>query len=38
MGNIVASLDIGSSKVCVLIAEMNKKQFNVLGVGTSELF
>lgn len=36
MSNIVASLDIGSSKVCVLIAEMNKKQFNVLGVGTSE--
>ncbi|MCX7884113.1 MAG: cell division protein FtsA [Caloramator sp.] len=36
MGNIVVSLDIGSSKVCVLIAEMNKKQFNILGVGTSE--
>jgi cell division protein FtsA len=36
MGNMVVSLDIGSSKVCVLIAEMNKKQFNILGVGTSE--
>jgi cell division protein FtsA len=29
---MVVSLDIGSSKVCVLIAEMNKKQFNILGV------
>lgn len=36
MGNVVASLDIGSSKVCAVIAEMNKKQFNVIGVGTSE--
>lgn len=36
MSNIVVSLDIGSSKVCVLIAELNKKQFNILGVGTSE--
>lgn len=36
MSSYVASLDIGSSKVCVLIAEMNKKQFNILGVGTSE--
>jgi cell division protein FtsA len=36
MSNLVVSLDIGSSKVCVLIAEMNKKQFNILGVGTSE--
>lgn len=36
MGNIVAALDIGSSKVCILIAEMNKRQFNILGVGTSE--
>lgn len=36
MNNLVVSLDIGSSKVCVLIAEMNKKQFNILGVGTSE--
>lgn len=36
MGNIAVSLDIGSSKVCVIIAEMNKKQFNILGVGTSE--
>lgn len=36
MGNSVVSLDIGSSKVCVLIAEMNKKQFNIIGVGTSE--
>ncbi|TDT61853.1 cell division protein FtsA [Fonticella tunisiensis] len=36
MNNIVVSLDIGSSKVCVLVAEINKKQFNVLGVGTSE--
>lgn len=36
MSNIVVSLDIGSSKVCVLIAEINKKQFNILGVGTSE--
>ena len=36
MGNVVASLDIGSSKVCAVIAEMSKKQFNVIGVGTSE--
>jgi len=36
MGNTVVSLDIGSSKVCILIAEMNKKQFNIMGVGTSE--
>lgn len=36
MSNIAVSLDIGSSKVCVLIAEINKKQFNILGVGTSE--
>lgn len=36
MGNTVVSLDIGSSKVCVLLAEINKKQFNILGVGTSE--
>jgi cell division protein FtsA len=36
MGNIAVSLDIGSSKVCIIIAEMNKKQFNILGVGTSE--
>lgn len=36
MGNIAVSLDIGSSKVCVIIAELNKKQFNILGVGTSE--
>ena len=36
MSSYVASLDIGSSKVCVLIAEMNRKQFNILGVGTAE--
>ena len=36
MNNIVASLDIGSSKVCAIVAEVNKSQFNVLGVGTSE--
>lgn len=36
MNNVVVSLDIGSSKVCALIAEMNKRQFNILGVGTSE--
>jgi cell division protein FtsA len=36
MGNIAVALDIGSSKVCVIIAELNKKQFNILGVGTTE--
>ncbi|MCX7695193.1 MAG: cell division protein FtsA [Caloramator sp.] len=36
MSNVVAALDIGSSKVCIIIAEMKNKQFNVLGVGTSE--
>ncbi|MCX7950812.1 MAG: cell division protein FtsA [Clostridiales bacterium] len=36
MSNIVAALDIGSSKVCIIIAEMKNKQFNILGVGTSE--
>ncbi|KMT21411.1 cell division protein FtsA [Clostridium cylindrosporum] len=36
MSNTVVSLDIGSSKVCVVLAEINKKQFNILGVGTSE--
>lgn len=36
VSNVVASLDIGSSKVCATIAEINKNQFNVLGVGTSE--
>lgn len=36
MDNIVATLDIGSSKVCVIVAELKKHQFNVLGVGTSE--
>lgn len=36
MSSYVASLDIGSSKVGVLIAEMNRKQFNILGVGTAE--
>ncbi|MEG0370781.1 MAG: cell division protein FtsA [Clostridium sp.] len=36
MGNTVVSLDIGSSKVCVVLAEINKKQFNILGVGTSQ--
>lgn len=35
MNNVVVSLDIGSSKVSVVIAEINKKQFNVIGVGTS---
>ncbi|MEF9933722.1 MAG: cell division protein FtsA [Clostridium sp.] len=35
MSNTVVSLDIGSSKVCVVLAEINKKQFNILGVGTS---
>lgn len=36
MSNVVAALDIGSSKVCIIIAEMKNKQFNILGVGTSE--
>ena len=36
MSNTVVSLDIGSSKVCVVLAEMNNKQFNILGVGTSK--
>ncbi|SEF77866.1 cell division protein FtsA [Caloramator fervidus] len=36
MNNVVVSMDIGSSKVSVVIAEINKKQFNVIGVGTSE--
>lgn len=36
MGNTVVALDIGSSKVCVVLAEINKKQFNILGVGTSK--
>lgn len=36
MSNTVVALDIGSSKVCVVLAETNKKQFNILGVGTSE--
>lgn len=36
MNNTVVALDIGSSKVCILIAEVSKKQFNILGVGTSD--
>ncbi|KRQ86580.1 Cell division protein FtsA [Caloramator mitchellensis] len=36
MNNVVVSLDIGSSKISVVIAEINKKQFNIIGVGTSE--
>lgn len=36
MSNVVVSLDIGSSKVCALIAETSKRQFNIVGVGTSE--
>lgn len=35
MSNTVVSLDIGSSKVCVVLAEFKQKQFNILGVGTS---
>lgn len=36
LSNIVASLDIGSSKISAIVAEVNKGQFSVLGVGTSE--
>jgi len=37
MNEVVVGIDIGSSKVCTIIGELNKKnQLQVLGVGTAE--
>lgn len=31
--NIIAGLDVGTTKVCAVVAEMNGKGVNILGVG-----
>jgi cell division protein FtsA len=37
MNEIVAGIDIGSSKICTILGEMNKNnQLQILGVGTAE--
>ncbi|MBI4455615.1 MAG: cell division protein FtsA [Acidobacteria bacterium] len=34
--NLIAGLDIGSSKICTLIAELSDENINVLGMGVSQ--
>ena len=34
-GNLVVGLDVGTSKVCAVVAELNDRGANVLGIGES---
>ncbi len=34
-GNLVVGLDVGTSKVCAVVAELNDRGVNVLGIGES---
>lgn len=39
MGELITSVDIGTSKVCVIIAEIDKsKQIRIIGVGISPCY
>lgn len=35
-GNLIAAVDIGTTKVCTVIAEVNDQEINVIGVGWQE--